>query len=314
MGNHRQVRIANAPVSFGVFGLADAHGVSLAPERLLVELAALGYSGIDLGPPGWLGAGPLLRERLDAAGLDLAGGWVDLPFQDRRRYAEQVPDLERALDLFVAGRGRDEVWWPKPTLAVTSTPEREAHPGGGGTTPSLRLDDDEWKVLATNIADAAARCRDRGLEPTFHHHACTFVEAVPEIERFLDLTDVGLTLDTGHLLMVGGNPVQALRAWADRVNHVHVKDVLMSKVDEAVQAGADMHEVWRRNLFCPLGEGDLDLAGVIAAVASIDFTGWVVVEQDVVPGQQDSFERILADQAHNLEQLTTLGMSDSSRG
>jgi inosose dehydratase len=303
-----RTRIANAPVSFGVFGIADADREPPRPERVLAELAALGYRGIDLGPPGWLGDAAHLRDNLDAAGLDVAGGWVDLPFHDDRGYRDRVPELDRALDLFVAGRGDDPAWWPRPTLAVTETPERRALPTHGAARPHIGLDDEGWRTLAVNVADASQRCRERGLEPTFHHHISSHVESPAEIDRLLDSTDIGLTLDTGHLLMAGGDPVDAFRRWGERINHLHVKDVHLTEVAEAVRSGADLDALWRCNPFCAVGSGDLDLDGTVAAIRALDLTGWVVVEQDIVPRPTDTFDAILADQALSIERLHAAGL------
>lgn len=305
MGVLVRIRVANAPVSFGIFGLASDDWKPPPPEVLLGSVGELGYTGIDLGPPGWLGDGVLLRARLDAAGLDLAGGWVDLPFYDDYAYREHLPDLDRALELFVAGRGQDPAWWPKPTLAITGTPGREAHVGGGADHPEIALDDDQWRCVGTNVDDAASRCRDVGLEATFHHHAGTHVESLAEIERLLSESAVGLTLDTGHLLMAGGDPATAFRRWGDRINHVHVKDVHLTEVHAAMRAGADLHGVWRRNPFCVLGEGSLDLRATVDALSEMGYVGWVVVEQDVVPGPGDAFEDILAAQSLSLSRLTS---------
>ncbi len=302
-----RIRIANAPVSFGVFGLTTGPGLGLTANRLVADLAAMGYDGIDLGPPGWLGADGELSRRLGDAALDLCGGWVDLPFHDDDAYRAAVPLLDTALDLFVAGRGAARAWWPKPTLAVTGTAERESHPCADGRLPEIGLDDAGWRSLAANVGDAARRCRDRGLEPTFHHHVGTHVEAPAEIERLLALTDIGLTLDTGHLLMAGGDPVTALRQWAGRINHVHIKDVRLDVVDRAVRAGADVRDLWGRNPFCRLGDGDLDLDAVVLGLRQIGYTGWLVVEQDLVPGPGHSLAAALADQEHNLLRLRAAG-------
>jgi inosose dehydratase len=311
------VRVANAPVSFGVFG-EYAQATSVQPAQLLADLARNGYTGIDLGPPDWLGTRSTLRSNLDDVGLDLAGGWVDLPFADTPAYRKRLPELDLALDLFVAGSGDDPAWWPKPTIAVTGRPERELHPCAWATRHDLgrdvSLDDDAWRALAANLGDAMLRCRDRGLEPTFHHHVSTDVESVAEIERLLDLTDIGLTLDTGHLLMGGGDPVTALRTWADRVNHVHLKDVLLDKALTAAREGADQDEVWRRNHFCALGDGDLDLDGTLRVLDEIGYAGWLVVEQDVVPGEATGYDAILDDQVRSRRVLSVAGVVGPADG
>jgi inosose dehydratase len=37
-------------------------------------------------------------------------------------------------------------------------------------------------------------------------------------------------------------------------------------------------------LFCELGQGDCDLAGFKTALEARGYDGWIVVEQDVLPG------------------------------
>jgi len=39
-----------------------------------------------------------------------------------------------------------------------------------------------------------------------------------------------------------------------------------------------------RGVFCELGKGCVDFPGMLAALDEIDYDGWIVVEQDVLPG------------------------------
>ena len=159
--------------------------------------------------------------------------------------------------------------------------------------------------------DALARCADRGYTATFHHHTCTDVESPQEIDRLLDSTDIDLTLDTGHLIVGGGDPVEAVSRWRGRINHLHVKDARSSVITEALASGAGMMEVWSARVFCRIGDGDLDLAGVVAALTASGYDGWAIVEQDVIAGPDDTFEEMLADQAHNYTALVELGFGDA---
>ncbi len=97
------IRIAGAPVSFGVFELQPEEGVELAgPDDVCAILEQEGYTGVDLGPVGFLGRGTRLRHRLASHGLELAGGWIDLPFSDDDAMAERLSDLDTILDVFLA--------------------------------------------------------------------------------------------------------------------------------------------------------------------------------------------------------------------
>ncbi|RFA13526.1 sugar epimerase [Subtercola boreus] len=274
--------VAGAPVSFGVFELTPEGAETVAADDMLDILAASGYGGVDLGPLGYLGRGAQLRERLDRFGLELAGGWVQLPFSDDEAFEASLPSLDEALRVFSDAAESGPARLPLPTLADDGSAPRRAAPGRGASEDPLS--DDGWQRLAANAGRAAERVRKAGFEPTFHHHAGTFVESPAEIDRFLSVVDIDLTLDTGHLFIAGGDPIDAARRWGDRINHLHLKDVDLTELRCVLAAGGGMREVWSSGSFVAFGRGDIDLAGVMAAIDERGFDGWVVVEQDVLNG------------------------------
>jgi len=292
--------IAGAPVSFGVFEMT-ADGSLPGPDEILGRLRDAGYDGVDLGPAGWMGDAARIGDRLRRHGLALCGGWVDLPLSDDAAFAAALPALDQVLEIFVAAAEADPQRPPLPTLADSGSEQRRAHPGG--RAPGIGLDETGWRRLAANLAIAADRVRAAGLEPTFHHHVGTNVETPDEIGQLLDRTDIGLTLDTGHLLLGGGDPVDALGWMAGRVNHIHLKDARMAVLERAVSEGADMRAVWERGVFPVLGQGDLDVAGFMDALGALGFDGWLVVEQDVIPDGTFSLSKAAADQQANREML-----------
>ncbi|GGO70532.1 TIM barrel protein [Nonomuraea cavernae] len=296
----RVTSVANAPVSFGVFELSDGPP-PLTADEMVRAIADAGYAGIDLGPVGYLGTGDALVERLD--GLLLAGGWADLPYHDPGAFRERLPTLDATLDVFAAAPAAPEHLAPRPTLGCSGSPARFARPGGNA--PGLEAG--EWAGYAARVQEAADRCRERGFEPAFHHHLGTYVETPDEVERLLELTDVPLCLDTGHLLVAGGDPVTALRDWASRIGHVHIKDGDRSILAQALADGVDLRELMGRGGFASLGEGELDLPGVVRALDEIGYQGWVIVEQDTLPGRR-SVEQNIADQVANREKLRELGL------
>jgi inosose dehydratase len=288
-------RVANAPLSYGAFEMTVGTDFAVPdPERILEAIGAAGYEGTDLGPPGYLGEGDVLAERLAANRLQIVGGFVPLRFSEEE---EDVTGLEHTLDLFDAAGATGA----RPVLCDAGGPERIANPGRGGEDAALRLDDARWRKLVFNVERAAEIARDRGYEPVFHHHTSTYVEGVPEIERFLEDTDVELLLDSGHLLVAGGDPVQALGDWGERIGAIHIKDVRMAVLEQVKAERADTLTAWRRGLFCALGQGDVDLDGFCAALGGYD--GWVVVEQDRVLDDITAFEGAAQEQVANREWL-----------
>lgn len=295
------VRVASAPLSYGAFEMTV--GTSFAvpdPVAVLEAIARAGYAGTDLGPPGYLGEGDVLRQRLAAAGLAVVGGFVPVHFSEREHWDEDLAGLRRTLDLFAAAGAPDAL----PLLCDAGGPDRVANPGRGGEDASLRLDDARWRTLVDGVARATDEARERGHAPVFHHHTASYVEAVPEIERLLEDTDVALLLDSGHLAVAGGDPIAGVRDWGARIGAVHVKDVRLDVLEAVRAERADMLTAWRRGLFCALGEGDVDLEGFAGAIDALGYDGWVVVEQDRVLEDREALAAARAEQAHNRRWLS----------
>jgi inosose dehydratase len=298
--------VANAPVSYGAFEITvgiDPHVPD--PVILLDWVQEAGYEGIDLGPVGYLGDTETLRDQLSGHGLGLAGGYLELPFSEPDKLPEALTELGALLDIFdsVQGIGLP----PKPTLADAGSPARSRYPGRAALDPSVGLDDAGWARFADGLARAVARCRERGYDPTFHHHTATYIEAQWEIERLLELSDVGLCLDTGHLLLGRGDPLRAIRDWGDRINQLHLKDARLTRLEEIVAEAAPVEEIWRRKAFCALGDGDIEVEQVLDALSEIGYTGWLIVEQDVLPDPERP-EQPAADQRRNREYLRQHGL------
>ena len=236
---------------------------------MLSAISDAGYEGTELGPPGYLGERDNLRDRLEEHGLALVGGYIPIRFSEPQHWSEDLAAMSRTLDLFDAAEGTEA----KAVLADGGSPERAQFPGRAASDQSIGLDSAGWRRLSEGVARAADLARNRGFEPTFHHHTATFVEAPWEIERVLELTDVGLLLDTGHLALGGGDPSEALRDWGERINHVHIKDVRNDMLASVIADGADMPEAWRRGVFCELGTGDVDLDRLLRRAGAVGVLG-----------------------------------------
>jgi inosose dehydratase len=288
--------VANAPCSYGAFEIT----VGVLPdvpeaESVLSAIAGAGYEGTELGPPGYLGDRLTLRKSLANHGLALVGGYIPIRFSEPEHWAEDLAAMDATLDLFAAADGTQA----KPVLADGGSAERIRFPGRAAVDRSIGLDEAGWARFAEGVAQACDLARTRGFEPTFHHHTATFVEAPWEIERVLELTDVGLLLDTGHLRLGGGDPTTALREWGSRINHIHIKDVHDEVLAGVIADAADMPEAWRRGVFCELGTGDVDLDSFFAELSRSDYSGWLVVEQDMVPRSPRDAADAAASQVRN---------------
>jgi inosose dehydratase len=150
------------------------------------------------------------------------------------------------------------------------------------------LSPEQWDAFARRAARVATAVREAsGLRTVFHHHCAGYVETANEIDALLSRTDpalLGLCLDTGHLMFAGGDPLAALAKYGDRVWHVHFKDCDAAVAARSRVDGWDYHTSVRHGIFCELGRGVVPFAGVLDALRARDYNGWIIVEQDVLPG------------------------------
>jgi inosose dehydratase len=146
------------------------------------------------------------------------------------------------------------------------------------------MSEQQWDGAAQILGRISEACNELGLSAVFHHHAGTFVETPQEVERLCESTDpdlLGLCLDTGHYSFGGGNPVEAVRLYGDRIRHLHLKDVQLPVLEAARRDRVGFLEAVRRGVFCELGEGAVDLNTVIQEMTAGGYSEWAIVEQDV---------------------------------
>jgi inosose dehydratase len=257
-------RVGGAPISWGVCEAPD-WGHELLPERVLREMHELGLHATELGPTGYLGAHPAdVRETLERYELRLIGGFLPVPL-----HVPTDADLAEA-DAAIA------------TLAAAGSEVvvLAARSADGSYDRKVRLTEDDWPALLATLDRLQAVARDHGLTPTLHPHVGTAIEDRASVLRLLDESDVLLCLDTGHLLIGGMDPLELVGLAAGRIAHVHLKDV-RSAVAATVSGGDSSYlQAVRAGLYAPLGDGDLDVAGIVGALERCGYRGWYVLEQD----------------------------------
>jgi len=289
----KMIRIANAPCSWGV--IENVEGERYDYVRVLNEIAATGYVGTELGDWGFMPTDPVkLKEELLSRQLTLLASWVNVYLHDASRHAESAENCVRTAKLMAAVQGN--------TPFIVLGNDAHANPvrskNAGRVTPEMGMSDEQWKVFAKGANEIAQRVMDEaGLRTVFHHHIATWVETPAETRRFLDMTNpdlVGLVFDTGHCHFGGGDEVACLKEFAPRVWHVHFKDC-----NDEVAAQSRIHgwsglESTGHGVFCELGKGAVNFPAVLQVLGDIHYDGWIVVEQDVLPGMgtpKDSDQR-----------------------
>jgi inosose dehydratase len=174
----------------------------------------------------------------------------------------------------------------------------------GAFEQTAELDDDAWQALFESLAVVEEICARHGVTPTLHHHFGTVIERDDQLLRFLEGTETGLCLDTGHLVIGGSEPVDIAELAGGRVNHVHLKDVNRDLARRIATRELTFKEAASRGVFRPLGDGDVDVGAVIDRLQSAGYRGWYVLEQDtVVEAEPDEGEGPVNDVRKSLAYL-----------
>src|SRR5262245_4400226 len=267
---------------------------------MLAAVRGLGYSGIELGPPGYLGDGPdAVATALAPYGLALAGAFAPLRIADADGFADDLAFLDATVEI-LAGNGATGPL----VIAADENDVRLAVAGRPEARSATALSPDELRRAAERVELAARRALDRGVVATFHPHTATYIESAEEVAALLEATDpdvVKLCLDTGHAVVGGGDPAELARAARGRIVHLHLKDVDPAVLARVRSGELTAEQAWEQGLFCPFGEGAVDFGAVLGALEGYD--GWAVVEQDRVAVQVDDMEAVRAVEERNRKQI-----------
>jgi inosose dehydratase len=269
------IRLGFAPITWNNEDLRAELGPVVEYTTLLDEVAATGYAATELGD-GFPRDPGVLRSALDARGLALPSGWCGLNFFA----VDAAVDLEhtRRLCAFLSAAGAAYV-----NVADQGTPERKAFACRGDDPAAPQLSQAQWDQLGERVCQAAEIAAEHGLQATFHAHAGTWVETRANLEELLSRAPaplVKLCWDVGHAVCGGIDPVEFVRAYPERIAYIHLKDVDPEVLAGVRRDGVAFNDAVRRRVFTELGRGMLDVPGLIAALRDIDYTGWLMVEQD----------------------------------
>lgn len=298
------MKIANAPCSWGVleFGL---DGESPDYTQVLNEMQTIGYRGTELGDWGFMPTDPVeLRDELVARELTMLGAFVPVALADPEAHVKgEMSALQHALLLADVGGNTPFIVLSDDNGTVE---QRTQH--AGRIRPEHGLTQQAWDTYVAGVHRIAQAVRNEtGLRTVFHHHCAGYVETPTEVDTLMQRTDpdlVGLCFDTGHYRFGGGDPFDIFDRHADRIWHVHFKDCSPEIATRSCSEEWDYFKSVGNGVFCELGKGDVDFPAFIAELRKRTYDGWIVVEQDVLPGMGSPFESA----KRNYQYLNSIGL------
>lgn len=272
------IQIGNAPCSWGVEFPNDPRNP--AWRTVLSQCAEAGYTGIELGPVGFMPEDPaILAEALDEHGLELIGGVVFRAFHDPAQWDDVMDGAVRTCKALKAHGAQHLV------LIDSISPRRA--PTAGRASEAEQMDQAEWSAFRDRIATVAKLgAEDYGLTVGIHAHAAGFIDFEPELERLLDEVDdkiLKICFDTGHHSYAGFDPVAFMKRHIDRISYMHFKDIDPKVKADAIANRTGFYDACGKGIFCNLGQGDVDFPAVRQILLDHGFEGWCTVEQDCDP-------------------------------
>lgn len=292
------IRIGNAPCSWGIEFASDPAYPTW--QSVLSQCVQAGYTGIELGPVGFMPEDPVeLGEALAQHELDLIGGVVFRPYHDPDAWDDVLDGTLRTCKALVAHGA-------KHLVLIDSISPRRA-PTAGRANEAEQMDSAEWAAYRDRIKESAKIGVDHGLTVGIHAHAAGFMDFEPELERLLDEVDediLKICFDTGHHSYAGFDPVAFMKRHIGRISYMHFKDIAPAVKADVVAKRTDFYTACGQGIFCNLGQGDVDFAAVRQVLLDSGFEGWCTVEQDCDPSMPGT---PMEDAQANREYLQSIG-------
>ena len=270
-----RIRLGSAPDSWGVWFADDS--AQMPWEQFLDELVEAGYRWIELGPYGYLPNDPSrLRDEIGKRGLHVSGAGVEGALHSEGNYEHDLGEARKVAALLQATGGKYLVYLPRMYRNLA-----------GDFLESAALEPDDWKRLVTRVAEVGKVVRDEfGISLVFHPHADSHVCTQEQVERFLNDTDpssVSLCLDTGHISYGGGDNLELIREFPDRIGYVHLKQVDPAILERVRSEGLSFSEAVRLDVACEPPKGIPKMEPLVEALETLNVDLFAIVEQDMYP-------------------------------
>ncbi len=298
------IKIANAPCSWGALEF-DMDGKAPEYLQVLTEMKETGYEGTELGDWGFMPSDPaLLNNTLQDFDLNLLGAFVPVALSNPNEHIKGRDLALKTAQLMYDAGFKDAFI----VLADENGTIDKRTKNAGRITAEMGLSEESWKIFSAGANMLALAVKEKlGMRTVFHHHCAGFVEDPGEIDTLLQMTDpdlLGLCLDTGHYAFGGGDPVKALESNYQRIWHIHFKDFNPDVGRQVSEKNLDYFKAVEAGVFCELGKGNVDFKSVVEILNKKKYEGWIVVEQDVLPGMGSPKDCA----SHNREFIKSLGL------
>jgi inosose dehydratase len=249
--------------------------------QIISEAALAGFDGTSRG--GKYPTDPkILKPEMEMRGLVISEPWVSTYFTIKDMYEETLRNFDREIE-FLLGMGTGDM-----VLAELGGSSHQQPVALVANAP--KFTGDQWKALGDGLNTLGEKAKSKNIKMCYHHHMGTGVMTMDDVNRLAEVTDpdlVSICLDTGHLHFAGGDCLEFIDIYSERIKHVHLKNVRQQVMDRVYAENLSFKEAIREGVFTVPGdaEGCLDFGAILKALAAKEFGGWLVVEAEQDPAR-----------------------------
>lgn len=285
MFENKNIKLGIAPIGWTNDDMPQLGG-NITFEQCISEISLAGFDGTEIGSKFPTNA-RVLKKAMDLRNIKIASQWFGSYLASSTYEKNEKKFIEQLMYLEDVGANRINVCELTRCLFDSKQSMFENKP---------ILDEQEWEKLCRGLNKLGKIATERGFKLCFHHHMGTVVQTRKETRRLLENTDkcdVYICFDTGHFIFSGENEVETCNEFADRIGHVHLKDIRPCKMQRAIKKEYYFRKAVLENCFTIPGEGFGNFKSVFEILDKCGYEGWFVVEAEQDPEISNPFENAL---------------------
>ncbi|NLU53677.1 MAG: myo-inosose-2 dehydratase [Clostridiaceae bacterium] len=283
MFDKTKVKLGIAPIAWTNDDMPDL-GAENTFEQCVSEMALAGFTGSEVGNK-YPKDPVVLKKALDLRGIQICNAWFSA-------YLTTKP-LQETVDAFIQHRDFLHAMGAK----VIGVAEQGHSIQGMMDVPVIDkkpvFTEEEWQKLAEGLNLLGKLAAEKDMIVAYHHHMGTGVQTLEEIDRLMEMTDpnyVYLLFDTGHLVFSDVDPIVVLKKYANRIKHVHLKDIRKDVLERVKKEHMSFLQAVREGVFTVPGDGMIDYDPIFNILKETSYTGWFVVEAEQDPAKANPLE------------------------
>lgn len=291
MLDKNKVKLGIAPIAWTNDDMPDL-GSENTFEQCISEMALAGFTGCEVGNKYPRDDIPALKKALSLRNMQICNAWFS-SFLLTKPYDEVEKDFTDHIS-FLKEMGARVVGISEQSYSIQGTDKSVFK-------DKYIMNDDEWARLCDGVNRLGKVAKDMGISLTYHHHMGTVVQTAAEIDRLMENTDpelFSLLYDSGHLAYCGEDYIGVLKKYANRVKHVHLKDIRPEVIDKVKREDLSFLEGVRLGTFTVPGDGAIDFGPIFDILADSGYEGYVLVEAEQDPAKANPFEYALKARAY----------------